>query len=361
MPSTSASDARPDNLNGEWYPAGSSQQHRARLQLQDAEQLVVVDADSGVELARAPAADWQFGDRLGHTTRFLGHPEGGRFATKNQDAVDALQRRFRPSLLTSVVHRLESHKRFIALTVLLVVAFGWSMLTWGIPALAGVMAERVPRAAVEQLTRETLAVADRAWFEESQLDEDEEQRLREHFAPIKADHPDLQLRLLFRQGGPLGANAVALPDGTMIMTDELVALAEHDDELTAILLHEIGHIAHNHGLQGLIQSSIIGIAFVLLTGDASATAEILLGAPLIINELSYSRRAEFEADDFARDYMLANDIPLAHFHNILWRLSYGASFDPEADLADRRGDSPWSRYLTTHPPTPERIERFQAP
>ncbi len=348
-------------IRGEWYSPGSSRREPARLQVDAGGTLSVLVGDDASVVAHAAGEHWQFSDRLGTTTRFVTHPEGGQFATREQDAVDELQRRFRPSWLTTVVHRLESHKRFIALTVLVVIAFGWVTLTWGVPALAGALAERVPRAAVEQLTRETLAVADRAWFDESSLSEAEKARLRNHFAPVKAGHEHLELQLLFRDGGPLGANAIALPDGTMIMTDQLVALAAHDDELTAVLLHEIGHIEHNHGLQALIQSSLIGLAFVLLTGDASATAEVLLGAPLIINELAYSRRAEFEADDHAREYMLANDLPLHHFHNIMWRLTYGEAFDPDTDLSAHEGDSPWARYLSTHPPTPERIERFQAP
>ncbi|MCH8551262.1 MAG: M48 family metallopeptidase [Natronospirillum sp.] len=348
-------------IEGEWYSPGSSRRQAARLEISAGGRLTVRLPEQDLEVASAPAADWQFNDRLGNTTRFLGHPDGGRFATLDQDAVDDLQAQYRPSWLTSVVHRLESHKRFIALTVLVVVAFGWVTLTWGVPALASAMAERVPRAAVEQLTRETMTVADRVWFSDSRLSTDDKERLRDHFSPIKANHPHLELQLLFRDGGPLGANAIALPDGTMVMTDQLVRLAEHDDELSAVLLHEIGHIEHNHGLQALIQSSLIGLAFVMLTGDASATAEVLLGAPLIINELAYSRRAEFEADDYARDYMLTHDIPLSHFHNIMWRLSYGEEFDPDADLANFGDYSPISRYMATHPPTPERIERFQAP
>lgn len=348
-------------IDGEWYSPGSSRRQPAQLQVAvDGTLAVIVKGEMDV-VARAAGEHWQFSDRLGNTTRFLTHPDGGRFATLEQEAVDQLQSRFRPSWLTAVVHRLESHKRFIALTVLVVIAFGWITLTWGVPTLAGALAERVPRAAVEQLTRETLAVADRTWFSDSTLSDAEQARLRSHFAPVKADHAHLELRLLFRDGGPLGANAIALPDGTMVMTDQLVALAEHEDELTAVLLHEIGHIEYNHGLQAVIQSSLIGLAFVLLTGDAAATAEVLLGAPLIINELAYSRRAEFEADDHARDYMLANSIPLHHFHNIMWRLTYGEAFDPDTDLSEHQGDSPWSRYLSTHPPTPERIERFQAP
>lgn len=349
-------------IHGQWFDNGSSRAHQATLEVDAQGQLTVLDRQ-GHRLARGPLADWQITDRLGHTPRTFYAPDGGAFTTTDQHAVDALERAFKPSWLTRWVHPLESRLRYILATLVVVLLFGWATVTWGVPALAAVLADRIPRAAVEQLTTETLAIADRLWFEESELDTDTRARLATHFQPILDDHPHLDLTLLYRGGGPLGPNAVALPDGRMIMTDELVALAEHDDELAAVLLHEIGHIEHQHGLRSVIQSAMLGLAVVLLTGDASATAEVLLGAPLIINELAFSRRFEFEADAYARDYMLANDMDLSHFHRILWRLSYGDTPEPDADnmkrAAEDQGDDAWARYLQTHPPTPERIERFQ--
>ena len=346
-------------IPGEWYDSGTSRQRAAWLSWNGEGRLSVQDAVTDDLLISDTIAEWQISARLGRTTRFLAHREGGRFSTLEQDRVDELQQGFQASFLTRVVHRLESRKRFVALALIIALAVGWLMVARGVPALAMVLAERVPESAVQQLTRETLFMADRLWFVPSQLEPAQKIRLHNHFAPVIADHPHLNIKVLFRGGGPLEANAVALPDGTIVMTDELVHLAEDDDELTAILLHEIGHIEHRHGLRSVFQSSILGVALVWLTGDASATAEIFLGAPLIINELSYSRRFEFEADDYARDYMLAHDIPLVHFHNILWRLTQGGTFNPETDLIQSDSKDPISSYLLTHPPALRRIERFQ--
>lgn len=342
-------------IQGQWFSAGSSRAQAARMVVDAQGQIRVTNAQ-GTLLASGPVTDWQITDRLGNTPRTLYAPDGGAFATTDLGAVGSLEKAFKSSWLTRFVHPLESRLRYILPTLVIVILFGWATVAWGVPALAAVLADRIPRVAVEQLTTETLAIADRTWFEDSQLDSATRARLDDHFQPILDDHSHLDLTLLYRGGGPLGPNAVALPDGRMIMTDELVDLAEHDDELAAVLLHEIGHIEHQHGLRSVIQSSILGIALVLITGDASATAEVLLGAPLIINELSYSRRFEFEADDHARDYMLANNMDLTHFHNILWRLS---GEDPDNPPTDQEDPDPWARYLQTHPPTPERIERFQ--
>ncbi len=50
-------------------------------------------------------------------------------------------------------------------------------------------------------------------------------------------------------GRAVGANAFALPSGIVVMTDELVELAKTDDELVAVLAHEIGHVRGRHALR----------------------------------------------------------------------------------------------------------------
>ncbi len=59
----------------------------------------------------------------------------------------------------------------------------------------------------------------------------------------------------FRASPIIGANAFALPGGIVIVTDQLMQLAEHDDEILAVLAHEIGHVKHRHVLRGLPQDS----------------------------------------------------------------------------------------------------------
>ena len=69
-----------------------------------------------------------------------------------------------------------------------------------------------------------------------------QERLSERFSTVIIDHPDYPLKVLFREGGRIGANALALPAGTIIFTDEMVRLSEDDTELVTVLAHEIGHI-----------------------------------------------------------------------------------------------------------------------
>ena len=59
-------------------------------------------------------------------------------------------------------------------------------------------------------------------------------------------------RLEFRYSEGMGANAVALPSGLIIVTDQLVTASHQDDEIIAIMAHEIGH--HIQSVTGISES-----------------------------------------------------------------------------------------------------------
>ncbi len=98
----------------------------------------------------------------------------------------------------------------------------------------------------------------------------------------------------------MGANAFALPGGTIIFTDEIVELAEDDGELVAVFAHERGHVVNNHSMRNLMQSA--GVTFVLgwMLGDLTMITDVVLvGAPVLLQQMSYSRSFEREADEYA--------------------------------------------------------------
>ncbi len=153
-------------------------------------------------------------------------------------------------------------------------------------------------------------------------------------------------RLELRSSKRLGANALALPSGEVVVTDQLVELAKNDDEIVAVLAHEIGHLRQRHGLRRLLQDSATVLLVAAVTGDLSSIASLATALPAILLQAKYSRDFEREADDFALDYMKRHDISPEAFGAILLRMERrrGAA----ADVPD---------YLSTHPATRERAER----
>ena len=151
--------------------------------------------------------------------------------------------------------------------------------------------------------------------------------------------------LVFRDGGRAGANAFALPSGIVILTDQLVALAEDDAELQAIMAHEIGHVRNRHALRSLLQRSFATGLLIVVTGDVTAAGGMLVTLPTMLLRAGYSREFELEADAVARDYLQRTGQPLTLYTGLLQRMS-------EASPSSTPG------LLRTHPATPERIEEF---
>ena len=160
-------------------------------------------------------------------------------------------------------------------------------------------------------------------------------------------YPELPLTLTFRRG--IGANAVALPNGTVIATDELVNVAKTDQQVLAVLAHEIGHVHHRHGLRMALESSTVLLLMSAYLGDVTQLTNLSAALPGVYAQAHYSRDNETEADTFARRYMDQAGIPHHDFADILRTLQKQFGPDPNHGL----------QYLSSHPPTTERIHRFE--
>jgi Zn-dependent protease with chaperone function len=236
--------------------------------------------------------------------------------------IDQWLQKLRPSLWNSLAHQLESHTYFVALTLVLVVAFVWAMTFHGLPAATRYIAFQLPQSVMDRAATETMQLLDKTHFHPTKLDEKTRARLMAHFAPALSQNKNLNLKVNFRGGGAIGANAFALPDGTVVFTDEIVHLAKNDDELLAVLAHEIGHVKYRHAMRAAIQGSVISFGVAMLTGDLSAASNLLAGLPVLITTMSYSRNFEREADDNSLVFLDANHIARHHFVDLMERLTY---------------------------------------
>lgn len=100
-------------------------------------------------------------------------------------------------------------------------------------------------------------------------------------------------------------NAFALPGGFIYVNKGLLEVVQSDDELAAVIAHEVAHAAHRHGMY-LIRAQekqMLGLAAVLIAGSALGALkdnadEIALVAHLVsIAKMSaYGQKAEYDAD-----------------------------------------------------------------
>lgn len=216
---------------------------------------------------------------------------------------------------------------------------------WGLPWLSERVARALPEEWVQQLGAHTLDALDETAFEATELPGETRERIAAQLAALRPPRGELpRYSLHFRSGGPLGANAFALPSGEIVVTDALVELALRDQEILGVLAHELGHLHERHALRGLIQSSVVGALVAVWVGDVSSLAMAL---PAAVLDAKYSRDFEREADAYAEELLRANGAdtrPLAEFLARLEAAHGGPGSSPRL-LA----------YLASHPATAERI------
>ena len=235
----------------------------------------------------------------------------------------------------------------VVVVVLLIVA---SRFVLALPAVAAAVADRVPTRVAATLGDVTLRSLDASTFQPSALPAARQAEIVGRFARLRfpAGATAGSYEIVFRRSDAVGANAMALPSGTIVVTDSLVDLSGNDDEIVAVLAHEAGHVQHRHGLCLLFQSAFARAGIGLLLGDVSALAAT---ASTVLLEAKYSRDFERDADAYAVRLLDENGIPRTHFARMLERLEESA----------RRGaagadDSSIMSYLSSHPVTRERLE-----
>ncbi|WP_427310989.1 M48 family metallopeptidase [Cupriavidus sp. H39] len=330
-----------------FFDGRSSRAHPATLAV-EAQQAVLRDAD-GAELRRAPLSQLRVSERVRRAPRLVTFDDGAFCEVTDHAAFDRLLAAtgHRDGLVARAQNSWRLAGLAVAALVALLVLGYYVLLPWG----AGMMARAVPPELEARLGQLTLASLDQGMVGPTRLPAAEQARIRASFAalrrPSDAAH---DYRIEFRQGGEIGANALALPGGTIIVTDELVGLAGTGAGLMGVLAHEAGHVARRHGLQQVIQGSALAALSAYLFGDISS---VLAGVPAAMLTLRYSRDHEREADAYAIDIMQRNGLPPAALADVLVALEQRAG--KPADAQAGRSEE----FLSTHPHTQARIDALR--
>jgi Zn-dependent protease with chaperone function len=220
----------------------------------------------------------------------------------------------------------------------------WGFVAAGIPFLAKMAATAVPAAVTDRLSRQILTMLDASFLEPSELGADRSVHLQNLFhGLVDRKRSPVNFRLEFRKSGQVGANAFALPSGLIVMTDELVGLAENDRELIGVMAHEVAHVENRHGLRVLFQNAGTLVLVSALAGDMSSITAAGENLPTLLIESGYSRRFEKEADRAAGTYLIRMGWGTVSLQNILARLDQTAPIHPAFAL------------FSTHPDLEERI------
>jgi Zn-dependent protease with chaperone function len=350
------------SIQGLFFTSKSSRQQASTLTINNDGLVEVTNNEHQALLTGVHQySDLDFSPRLGNTPRYIQFNNGDRFETADNDNVDALLKLKQHNVLYRLLHKMESHLVFVLLVTVFISFVVWGFLKFGVPAGASLIATILPAKTSQYLGQGSLEIMDKSLFQPSELDSQRRYNLQLLFDQYAKSYQQYSVKVLFRKSDDIGANAMALPDGHIIFTDDMVNLAQKDEELIAIFGHEIGHLVHRHMLRRVIQDSMFTMVLVLITGDDSSVSSVITAVPGVLLEFAYSRKFEHEADDFAYDFLVDNKIPTDSFANIMQRLE--ATHNPDEVKNENAGkgvkeNHDYSSYLSTHPATEERIQRF---
>jgi predicted Zn-dependent protease len=154
-------------------------------------------------------------------------------------------------------------------------------------------------------------------------------------------------------------NAFACPGGIIFVTRGLIKTCKNEDQLAAVLAHEVGHVANKDGINSISKArwtevwTAMGKEAVTVYGGSTAAGLVSLfeGSiddvfkTIVVN--GYSRQAEEAADAAALTELRR------------------AGYDPEALVAvlttmEAKGKGASSGIFKTHPPTSERLAKVKA-
>jgi Zn-dependent protease with chaperone function len=283
-------------------------------------------------------------ERLQHAPRMIRFADGAFCEVSDQAGLDAALAA--AGYRDSWVARSQRRWSHVLGAVALLLAAIFAMYRWGLPLAADRVARRIPPSVENGIGARAVKMVEQQ-LAPSKLTPEQTDRVRHVFESI-APREDRRFALVLRDGGPFGANAFALPGGTVVVTDQLVQLAPDDAALAGVLAHEIGHVERRHLMRQVISSTVVGAVVTLIGGDVSG---VTAGLPAALANLSYSRDMEREADSYAIDLLKLRQIPIEPLAELLLRLK-NAHQGSEA--------FGWARYLQTHPVTEDRVAAIRA-
>jgi len=173
-------------------------------------------------------------------------------------------------------------------------------------------------------------------------------------------------------------NALACPGGVVFITRGMLNFCGNEDELAAVLAHEIGHVTQKHGLKAISRARWTQVVTTLgaeaareYTGaQLDSLVNLFEGAiddvfqTLVVR--GYGRGDEYEADKLAIACLKASGYNPIEFQSLLGTLEAaqsresGGIFSTHPNMEDRMAKVKRDLQLAERAPLPpERIARFK--
>ena len=142
-------------------------------------------------------------------------------------------------------------------------------------------------------------------------------------------------------------NAFATLGGHITIYQGILDEIETENALSMLMAHEIAHVKHRDPIVGLSRGIISSLVLGLITSSTdNAAVGNFMGSAGLLTQLKFSRSQEISADDLALSVV---------------KKRYGHVNGAEAlfqKLHDEYSDVEPPAFMSSHPPTEDRIERI---
>lgn len=373
-------------MQANWYNGKTARAHPVTVSVSTGELIVrhhqsppPDQADAGAAGTTAdipdelhyPVADVQWPERTESGSRVLLLPDGSSLQAQPGENWSALAQQ--AGVQETTIVKWQQSTRMMLVALVLVFATAVAGYFWGVPVIARTALAFVPEWVDEKIGASALETFGSRMLEDSTLDEKQKAEITAQFEAMVQDYyrfgdsggtPGYQLSF---HRSKVGANAFALPGGYIIMTDELVRMADgNTDMVLGVLAHELAHVTERHGMKMLSRTLLIGTIMAVVLGDYG---DLVATVPLVLGQTAYSRDFEREADEHAIQMLLnAGKSPavMAEFFRLLEDIHTppttgkkdgdGASDGKDEDDS---GLPSLGVLISSHPATEERIRRFE--
>jgi Zn-dependent protease with chaperone function len=340
-----------DTIKGAYFENGSAKSLNAILHI-DGDEFTIKISDAIVSIGNK--SELKISERLGNIPRTISFHNDWVFTTKNNDSIDKIFKN--RNKINRFVYKLESNILVAIVGILIIATTTMAFFKFGIPSISRHVADMIPQEVNQKIGADALLVFDKYLFKKSKLNKKEIAKIKKHFKtkliPIDAKNKNIKYNLQFRNMGGI-ANAFALPSGDIILTDKFIKLSKNQDEIDSVLLHEMGHVVHNHGLEMVVQSTLVAVVLAIASGDNSGLGDLGIGLGSLLLSGDYSRGHENEADLYAFNKMLLIGIDPISFSNILGRIT---NQDIDENKKVEESEKNIIDYLSSHPETKSRLQ-----
>jgi len=143
-------------------------------------------------------------------------------------------------------------------------------------------------------------------------------------------------------------NAFATLGGNIVIYRGLLEKLSYEDELAAVIAHEVAHIKYRHPILGASHGLAVGLVLSIISSSSNDVISGLLGNTSMITVMKFSRDYEYQADEDAIELLLKL---YGHADGALGLFDI---FEVEAGVIQP------VEFINTHPLTENRISRTKS-